>query len=518
MEHPTLVGDTLDHVRKQDDDSQGGDVTRSMDDLPEDICRRIHALMPLRDAARVSCASHTFLRSWRCYPNISLSQETLGLNGDTIEKGEMTRQLVSKVDHILKKHSGVGMKKLRLELIHCHKIDSFYINRWLHIAVTAGIEQLDIFLPHIHAEPFNFPCSLLFDGSDSPIRYLHIAICAFRPTAGLGSWRSLTGLYLTNVLIADDELECLLSSCSALECLRLLNCREIVTLKIPCVLKRLSFLIVSVCRNLQVIDSSAPNISTFHFSGSLVLISFRSAMQVKHVKMECLEFSQSNIVWHAPTKLLSYAPNVETLTISSRNEMISTPMLPRKFLHLKYLHICLFEDEAISPAYDYLSLVSFLEASPCLETFILEVRQPDMKHDSVIGDSSHLRQPQHRHEGLKSVAIVGFCSTKSLIELTCHIIESATSLEHLTLDTSHGCQSSRGCTIDEARRLYYTGSGTFKLARPGICLPMGRDILMEVPRAVLAIRTHIEGKVPPGVVFQVLEPCVRCHDAELLDA
>jgi hypothetical protein len=53
--------------------------------------------------------------------------------------------------------------------------------------------------------------------------------------------------------------------------------------------------------------------------------------------------------------------------------MISTPMFPRKFLHLKYLHISLFGDEAISPAYDYLSLVFFLDASPCLETFIFEV-------------------------------------------------------------------------------------------------------------------------------------------------
>ena len=54
-------------------------------------------------------------------------------------------------------------------------------------------------------------------------------------------------------------------------------------------------------------------------------------------------------------------------------QMISTPTLPSKFLHLKYLHITLNANEAISPAYDYLSLVSFIEASPCLETFIFEV-------------------------------------------------------------------------------------------------------------------------------------------------
>ena len=54
-------------------------------------------------------------------------------------------------------------------------------------------------------------------------------------------------------------------------------------------------------------------------------------------------------------------------------QMISTPTLSRKFLHLEYLHISLIGNEAISPDYDYLSLVSFLEASPRLETFILEV-------------------------------------------------------------------------------------------------------------------------------------------------
>ncbi|CAM0952189.1 unnamed protein product [Alopecurus aequalis] len=389
---------------KQDDHSEGIEVIPSMDDLPEDICRHIHALMPLRDAARMACVSHTFLRSWGCHPNLTLSEETLGLNGDVIGKVEMTRDLISKVDRILRNHSGVGMKILDLQLIECNKFDSYYLNSWTRIAVAAGVEELTIILPHIPEEPYNFPCSLLFNGSDSPVRYLHIAICAFRPTAGLGCWRSLRTLCLTNVRIAEDELDYLFSSCSALESLRLVNCRE----------------------------------------------------------------------------------------------MISTPMLPRKFLHLKYLHISLFRDGAISPAYDYLSLVSFLEASPCLETFIIQVRQPDMKHDSVIGDSSHLRRlPQHCHESLKSVVITGFCSAKSLIELTCHIVENATSLECLTLDTTQGCQSSEGCTVNEPERLYYTASGILWLALPNTCLSMGKDILMEVPRALLAIRAHVEGKFPP---------------------
>ncbi|KAI4988791.1 hypothetical protein ZWY2020_036108 [Hordeum vulgare] len=34
---------------QQDDGSQGVKVIPSLDDLPEDICQRIHARMPLRD-------------------------------------------------------------------------------------------------------------------------------------------------------------------------------------------------------------------------------------------------------------------------------------------------------------------------------------------------------------------------------------------------------------------------------------------------------------------------------------
>ena len=49
-------------------------------------------------------------------------------------------------------------------------------------------------------------------------------------------------------------------------------------------------------------------------------------------------------------------------------------MAADKFLNLKYLRIHLTGfSKAFCPDYDYLSLVSFLDASPTLETFILSV-------------------------------------------------------------------------------------------------------------------------------------------------
>ena len=117
------------------------------------------------------------------------------------------------------------------------------------------------------------------------------------------------------------------------------------------------------------------------------------------LEMSCIY--HANVVSYARTKLPSMFPNVEALAIRSFDEVQSgtlddydhwyaynyleynyfeaslvqidsTPMVPDKFLHLKYLHVC-FAGRAFSPAYDYLSLVSFFDASPLLETFILSV-------------------------------------------------------------------------------------------------------------------------------------------------
>ncbi|KAF7059730.1 hypothetical protein CFC21_066595 [Triticum aestivum] len=263
-------------------------------------------------------------------------------------------------------------------------------------------------------------------------------------------------------------------------------------------LQRLHFLEVAYCDRLQVVESNAPNLTTFYFAGLVGQISLGGSLQVKTLYMIC--FRQTNIVCYARQNLLSIAPNVETLTISSLSEMVNTPMLSSKFLHLKVLQISLV-GMAFSGAYDYLSLISFLDASPCLENFVLAISQHRMQHASILGEPSHdLRQtPQQRHDKLKSVTITGFCSAKSLVELTCHILENTTSLDCLTLDTT--CHPS--CSVT-------------KLGKCHPLILMDGDSLVEARKALLAIRKYIVGKVPSMVKLNILEPCSRCHAVESL--
>ena len=152
----------------------------------QDIWCHIHSLLTLRDAARAACVSHAFLRSWRCYPNLIFDSETLWLWADL--------DFSSRVDHILKNHSGIGVKTFELDFSSYYKPKAFkYLDRWLQIAVTPGIEKLTLVMPG--SEAVSFPCPVLSDENGSSIRSLHLVHCAFRPTDSLGCLRNLTELH-----------------------------------------------------------------------------------------------------------------------------------------------------------------------------------------------------------------------------------------------------------------------------------------------------------------------------------
>jgi len=93
-------------------------------------------------------------------------------------------------------------------------------------------------------------------------------------------------------------------------------------------------------------------------------------------------------------------------------------------------------------------------------------------------DSLHIRQiPEFQHVNLKKVSILRFSSAKSLIELTCKIIENTPSLQCLVLDTSPSYR----------------------------CKIMSLDDIRKSRCAVEAVERYIVGKVPSSVEFKVLE-------------
>ncbi|OEL25673.1 hypothetical protein BAE44_0013307, partial [Dichanthelium oligosanthes] len=216
-----------------------------------------------------------------------------------------------------------------------------------------------------------------------------------------------------------------------------------------------------------------------------VQLSLGNTLQIKKLYRHC-----KDAAYYARTELPSRMPNLQSLTVVSKTETVNAPMLPSKFLHLKFLVIALN-----GMAYDFLSLVSFFDASPSLETFTLDVLPGLREPVSIFDDPSALRtMPEHHHhDKLKQVGITSFCSAKTLVELTCHILESTKPLERLTLDTTKGWPWPR-CSEE-----------------PGQCYLMCRAALVEAQRAILVVQTYIKPKVSSTVELNVLEPCSRCH-------
>ncbi|KAM0842927.1 hypothetical protein ACQ4PT_058038 [Festuca glaucescens] len=179
---------------------------------------------------------------------------------------------------------------------------------------------------------------------------------------------------------------------------------------------------------------------------------------------------------------------------------VNTPMLPHKLLHLKSLEIKLHRSGE-SPIYDIFSVVSFLDASPALESFILHAERDAIIHDCVAWDDLYPRgESAYKHNCLRRVKITGFHSAKSLIKFVIHILESAPSLESLMLDTTHGYGQKAGdaskCTASKRR---------------GKCSFMSVRDIKDANSAVEAAGRYISGRVPSAVEYEVLEPCRRCH-------
>ncbi|KQJ98715.1 hypothetical protein BRADI_3g38590v3 [Brachypodium distachyon] len=480
------------HPVNKTGDPQGDKRIRySVPELPEEIWHNIHSLLPLPDAARAGCVSRTFLNFWRCHPYLIFSRETLGLNGNACGGSKVARIFINRVDSIMRRHSGIGVKTFQLRCF-CSDFNPSYLNRWLQIAITPGIEKLELRLP-ASGMKYNFPCSLLFSGNGNSIRHLKLVRCGFHPTTGLGCLRTL---FLSQVNISGDQLGYLLSNSLALEKLYLSHCKKIICLKIPWLLHRLSSLTVLDCA-LEVLENKAPNLRKVCVDGALIKLPLGDLLQVRDLTVfgerEC------NFVHYARAKLPSIVPNLETLSISSASEMFSTPIVPVKFLHLKSLRIT-FDVAlgAFSPAYDYFSLACFLDACPVLETFKLHVSQTRVKHDLISGDSLHLRQmPEQCYGNIKNVKIIGFCSAKSMVELTCHILENATSLECLTLDTI--CDN-WGEHADRTR-----------VHKIGECFRVDKQMIREALKGLVAIERYVVGKVPPTVKLNVKKPCNLCH-------
>ena len=103
----------------------------------------------MRESARAACVSQTFLRSWRCYTNLTLTKETI-FSKEILHNGFLQIDITefdNYIDHIMTNHSTDGVKTFMLELDGPYSAKHYdRLDRWLEIAVTPMTEELTLIL------------------------------------------------------------------------------------------------------------------------------------------------------------------------------------------------------------------------------------------------------------------------------------------------------------------------------------------------------------------------------------
>ncbi|XP_051189996.1 F-box/LRR-repeat protein At3g26922-like [Lolium perenne] len=376
--------------------------------LPEDIWCHIHSLLPLRDAARTACVSHAFRWSWRRLPNLSFSKDSLGLGRETHRKKGISKDFTKKVDRILKKHSGTGIKTLEFRMAPHYKARNHgRLDRWLQMAATPGIEKVTLFLSSKDGT-YGFPCSLLSDGKGDSIRHLELANCFFCPTTGPWSLRNLTVLDLSFVHATGEGLWCLLSTSSALERFSLRYCSGIICLSIPGSLQRLEFLKVDGCDDLQAVKSKAPNLSRFNFGGNhrRTHISLGEALRVKELYMDCSSYACCSRAELVPSGTL----DAETVIVHPITKTMDTPArISSKSTHLERLYI---QGIGITPFYLSVKYCALFGGSHSVEDFTSYVSNQLVDHVSF-----YSMFPGGETSGLPMKEV-------SQVEGACHMLKS----------------------------------------------------------------------------------------------
>lgn len=121
-----------------------------------------------------------------------------------------------------------------------------------------------------------------------------------------------------------------------------------------------------------MVEIYAPKVATFMFHGPPTKISITNPSQLRIMTMD--GSFHAGMFHHALTKLHSITSNLQTLVLCSSREAFNTPASAEKFLQLRHLKIYCCSSQFES--FDFLSLISFLEACPLLETFFLSEGMP----------------------------------------------------------------------------------------------------------------------------------------------
>ncbi|KAF9598098.1 hypothetical protein IFM89_024443 [Coptis chinensis] len=166
------------------------------------------------------------------------------------------------------------------------------IDRWLQTAIVKRAAKVDVDLSEFSYLRYLYPTldelyrvpEWVFVQETVPfLKYLSLCYCICDTPRNLSGFKSLKELRLVAVWIFDENIGHILSSCSCLERLSLINCWKLDELKIAGEPLALKHLVIAECFSLGIVEIDAVNLTTFEYYGIPVGFSFQNVPQLVNV-------------------------------------------------------------------------------------------------------------------------------------------------------------------------------------------------------------------------------------------
>ncbi|RLM59148.1 hypothetical protein C2845_PM18G06040 [Panicum miliaceum] len=235
-------------------DRHGREVSSRVQEVPQGQSRDISGVpkmlrqchcSSLISFQRIYCAISIPFYHYRMPPVLP---KIFGLNEGT--SYERAKNLIDRIGHIIRNHSGIGVKTLKVDVRHCGKvITAQHLDIWLQATIRSGTLEISVELPQHYSPEYNLRCSHL-SCAGSSLQSISLFSCAFQPTLRIGYLKSLKSVCLNLVHTTGEELGCIFSSTVSLGYIQLTSCNEITFLNIPSHLQALSTLKVFICTSL----------------------------------------------------------------------------------------------------------------------------------------------------------------------------------------------------------------------------------------------------------------------------
>ncbi|KAK1395686.1 F-box/FBD/LRR-repeat protein [Heracleum sosnowskyi] len=181
--------------------------------LPEHITDKILSSLSLRDAVRTSILSKKWRYKWISLPHLIFDNQSLLISSQ--DQTLIRNKLINIVDHVLLLHSGPIQK---FKLSHRDLQGVYDIDRWILFLSRGSVKEfiLEIWKGH----RYKLPASLYFC---QKLIHLEIFNCLLKPPPTFNGFKNLKSLDLQHITMDQDVFDNLISSCTLIERLTLMN-------------------------------------------------------------------------------------------------------------------------------------------------------------------------------------------------------------------------------------------------------------------------------------------------------